>query len=105
MSDSAGQKIPKGSYAAGRKARLPAGAEAPIVVYINGVVQAEEQDYKLRGNKILFDREIVKEEKSGRRKLIMLLGVVGFYSKDETVDVQFQRGGKTELASDLKIEN
>jgi len=35
----------------------------------------------------------------------MLLGVVGFYSKNETVDIQFQRNGRTELASDLPIEH
>ena len=35
----------------------------------------------------------------------MLLGVVGIYRKNETVDVQFQKNGKTELAGDLKIES
>ncbi|MGK2955985.1 MAG: hypothetical protein ACSLFI_09995 [Solirubrobacterales bacterium] len=104
MSDSEStQKVPKGSYAAGRRVQLPEGAEEPIVVYINGVVQNAGKDYTLREGEILFNREIVKEQKSGRRKLIMLMGVVGFYTKDETVDVQFQRDGKTDLASDLKI--
>ena len=84
--------------------RLPEGAEPPIVVYINGVAQTEGEDYNLQGTKILFTREIIKEEKSGGRKMIMLLGVVGFYTKNETVDVQFQKNGKTELAGDLKIE-
>jgi len=99
------QKIPKGSYAAGRIVTLPEGAEAPIVVYINGVAQTEGTDYNLRGNQILFTREILKEQKSGRRKMIMLLGVVGFYSKNETVDVQYQQNGKTELAPDLAVQN
>ena len=103
MSDQQEQKIPKGSYAAGRVVQLPDGAEQPVVVYINGVAQAEGVDYNLQGTKILFTRDIVKEEKSGRRKMIMLLGVVGFYTKNETVDVQFERNGKTELASDLPV--
>ena len=30
--------------------------------------------------------------------MIMLMGVVGFYAKDETIDVQYQKDGKTELA-------
>jgi hypothetical protein len=97
------QKIPKGSFAAGRRVTLPEGAEAPIVVFVNGVAQTEGTDYVLRGNEILFTREIIKEEKSGKKKLIMLLGVVGFYNKDETIDVQFQRNGKTELAGDLPV--
>jgi len=97
------QKIPKGSHAAGRRVQLPEGAEQPIVVFINGVAQTEGQDYALRGNEILFTRDIIKETKSGKKKLVMLLGVVGFYNKNETVDVQFQRNGKTELAGDLPI--
>ena len=97
------QKVPKGSYAAGRRVTLPEGAEQPIEVFINGVSQTAGVDYTLRGNEILFTREIVKETKAGRRKLFMLLGVVGFYNKHETVDVQFQREGKTGLASDLEV--
>ncbi len=97
------QKIPKGSHAAGRRVTIPEGAENPIVVFINGVAQTEGKDYVLRGNEILFTREIIKETKSGKKKLVMLLGVVGFYNKDETIDVQFQRDGKTELAGDLPV--
>lgn len=99
-----GQKIPKGSYAAGRRVLVPQGAEAPIVVYVNGVAQTEGEDYNLRGNEILFTRDILKEVKSRQRKAIMLLGVVGFYAKDETVDVEYRRNGKTELAPDLPIQ-
>ena len=104
MSDTSTSEIPKGSYAAGRRVRLPEGAEAPIVVYINGLVQTEGEDYTLRGNEVLFNREIVKEELGATRKLAMFLGLFGTYRKHETVDVQFQQNGKTELAADMKIE-
>jgi hypothetical protein len=97
------QKIPKGSHAAGRRVSLPEDAEKPIVVFVNGVHQTEGKDYVLRGNELLFTREIIKETKSGKKKLVMLLGVVGFYNKHETVDVQFERDGKTELAGDLPV--
>ncbi len=96
-------KVPKGSYAAGRRVTLPEGAQQPIVVFINGVAQTEGTDYTLRGNEILFAREIIKETKSGKKKLIMLLGVVGFYNKNETIDVQYQKDGRTELAGDLPV--
>jgi len=95
--------VPKGSYAAGRRVNLPPEAEAPVVVFVNGVIQTEGVDYTLGKGEIRFSREIIKESKSGRRKLFMLLGVVGFYNKNETVDVQFQRNGKTELAGDLEV--
>lgn len=105
MSDSTPEetKIPKGSYAAGRRVTLPEGAEQPIVIFVNGVAQAEGTDYVLRGNEILFTREIIKEAKTGKKKLVMLLGVVGFYNKDETIDVQFQKNGRTEFAGDLPV--
>ncbi|MGA7398317.1 MAG: hypothetical protein WBW62_12810, partial [Solirubrobacterales bacterium] len=90
-------------YEAGRRVLLPEGAESPLVVYINGVAQVEGDDYSLRGNEILFTREILKEQKSRQRKMIMLMGVVGFYAKDETIDVQYQKNGKTELAADLPV--
>ena len=34
----------------------------------------------------------------------MYLGLFGTYRKDETVDLQFQRGGKVELISDLPVQ-
>jgi hypothetical protein len=33
----------------------------------------------------------------------MFIGLFGTYRKNETVDVQFSRGGKVELASDLRV--
>jgi hypothetical protein len=34
----------------------------------------------------------------------MYLGLFGTYRKDETIDLQFERDGKTELISDLAVE-
>jgi hypothetical protein len=88
----------------GRRARLPRGAEPPIVVYVNGVRQAEGSDFELRGREIVFSRPIVKEGKvSGARWLAMLLGLFGTYRKHETVDVEYRLGGKVKLASDVQI--
>ena len=96
--------IPKGSYAAGRRVKLPAGAEALYTVFINGVEQSEGADYELRAGEIVFSRQIVKEKVGTGRWLAMYLGLFGTYRKDETIDLQFQRGGKTELLSDLPVE-
>jgi hypothetical protein len=97
-------EIPKGSYAAGRRVKLPAGAEAPYVVYINGVEQREGADYEVRAEEIVFTREIVKEQVGKGRWLAMYLGLFGTYRKNETIDLQFQRGDKTELVSDLPVQ-
>jgi hypothetical protein len=96
-------EIPKGSVAAGRRVSLPGNAEPPFAVFINGVRQAEGDDYIVRGNEILFSRPIVKEQVSGARWLAMFLGLFGSYRKNEVVDVEFRRGGKVELRSDVKI--
>ena len=96
--------IPKGSYAAGRRMKLPAGAEAPYAVFVNGVEQREGADYELRAGEIVFNRQIVKEKVGTGRWLAMYLGLFGTYRKNETIDLQFQRAGKTELVSDLPVQ-
>jgi hypothetical protein len=96
--------IPKGSYAAGRRVKLPRGAEAPYVVFINGVEQRQDEDYRVAAGEIVFTRDIVKEKVGTGRWLAMYLGLFGTYRKNETIDLQFQRGGKTELRSDLAVE-
>jgi hypothetical protein len=97
-------EIPKGSYAAGRRVPLPTGAAPPYAVFVNGVEQTEEEDYDVRAGEIVFRRQIVKEKVGTGRWLAMYLGLFGTYRKDETIDLQFERDGKTELISDLPVE-
>jgi hypothetical protein len=96
-------EIPKGSYAAGRRVKLPVGAEAAYTVFINGVEQREGVDYEIAAGEIVFSRQIIKEKVGAGRWLAMYLGLFGTYRKDETIDLQFQRGGKVELISDLPV--
>ncbi len=96
-------EIPKGSYAAGHRVKLPAGAEAPYAVFINGVDQREGVDYEIGAGEVVFSRQIVKEKVGTGRWLAMYLGLFGTYRKDETIDLQFQRNGKVELISDLPV--
>jgi hypothetical protein len=96
-------EIPKGSYAAGERVKLPAGAEPPFTVFINGVQQSAGTDYSIEGGEIVFTRPIVKEKMDAGRWLAMYLGLFGTYRKDEKVDLQFNRGGKVELIPDLPV--
>jgi hypothetical protein len=91
------------SVEAGRRVRLPSGAERPIQVFINGLAQREGRDYAIQGHEIVFSRPLVKEKVSGGRWIAMTLGLFGSYGKHETVDVHFRRAGKTEVISDAKI--
>jgi hypothetical protein len=96
-------EIPKGSYAAGERVKLPRGAEPPFTVFINGIEQSEGGDYAIEGGEIVFGRPIVKEKVGAGRWLAMYLGLFGTYRKDETIDLQFTRDGKVELLSDLPV--
>jgi len=96
-------EIPKGSYAAGERVKLPAGAEPPFTVFVNGVEQSAGSDYSIAGGEIVFSRPIVKEKMGTGRWLAMYLGLFGTYRKDEKIDLQFSRGGKVELVPDLPV--
>jgi hypothetical protein len=96
-------EVPKGSYAAGRRVRLPRGAEPPVRVYINGVEQAEGVDWKLRGRELVFARPIIKETVGAGRWMAMYLGLFGTYRKNETIDVEYRRAGRVELASEVDV--
>jgi hypothetical protein len=104
MSADSSTEIPKGSYAAGRRIGLPRGAEPPFAVFINGVEQSEGADYRVRAGEIVFTRPIIKEKVGTGRWLAMYLGLFGTYRKNETVDLQFVRDGKTRLADDLSVK-
>lgn len=95
--------VPKGSYAAGERVRMPVGAEPPYTVYINGIEQKEGEDFNIEDRELHFTRPIVKEKMGTSRWLAMYLGLWGTYRKDEKVDLQFTRNGKTELVADLPI--
>jgi hypothetical protein len=88
----------------GRRVRLPRGAEPPYGVFVNGVRQSEDSDYRVLGREITFARPIVKEGKvGGIRWLAMLLGLFGTYRKHEVVDVEYRVGRETRLASDVDV--
>ncbi|MDX6625295.1 MAG: hypothetical protein QOE56_284 [Solirubrobacterales bacterium] len=103
MSTDPSTEIPKGSYAAGDRVKLPARAEPPFTVFINGIEQSDGKDYNVEGTEIVFTRPIVKEKMGTGRWLAMYLGLFGTYRKNETVDLQFTRDGKVQLVSDLPI--
>jgi hypothetical protein len=74
---------------------LPAFADRPFEVYVNGVLQREGTDYEVVGPSIVFKRELAQEGKLGFwRWLSMFLGIAGTYRKHETVSVVYTRDGQ-----------
>lgn len=99
-------KSVRGGKPVGRRVPLPRGAEPPFVVYINGTLQTEGEDYEIRSGTLVFREPIYKEDLrslSPIRKFVLGLGMVGSYQRNETVDVQYRIDGKTHFASDLKV--
>ena len=99
------EAIPKGSYAAGTRAKLPRGASEPIRVHINGVEQPRGEVWEVRDGEIAFTRPIVKEQVSTGRWLAMYLGLFGSYRLNEQVDVEYALGGKPKLAANIEISD
>jgi len=91
------------SIEAGRRVRLPADAERPIHVFVNGMEQRAGDDYELHGREIVFARPLLKERVSRGRWLAMALGLFGSYGRHETVDVHFRQGGRTAVISDAEV--
>lgn len=87
------------------RVRLPAGVRPPFQVYVNGVPQELGRDYELRDGALLFDRPLVKAGKvAWWRWLIGAFGV-GTYSRDDQVDVSYERDGRPFVAHRLDIES
>jgi len=82
---------------------LPDGAQKPIRVFVNGVPQEEGRDYELVGNELVFDRPLEKERLSKSRWTAIFFGLWGSYGKNDSVDVQYRRGGRELIATGLEI--
>ena len=82
---------------------LPDGAKPPLRVFVNGVEQQEGTDYELHGDELLFDRPLVKERVGFWRWTAMFFALFGSYGRNDSVDVQYELGGRTRVASGLDI--
>lgn len=86
----------------GSRVVLPPSVRPPFTVYLNGVLQAEGPDYAVRDGALLFDRELRKDRVSGWRWLLGAWGV-GTYRQDDSVDVRYERDGRSRVAEGLEI--
>ena len=84
---------------------LPPGVRPPFEVYVNGVRQAEGADYRVEGDRLLFDRPLVQEGRLGFwRWAIGAIGI-GTYRADHSVDVRYETpDGRPMVAERLPVE-
>ena len=85
--------------------KLPADAEPPFNVFVNGVRQAEGTDYRVLKGHLVFSKPLAKEGKLGFwRWLMMFLAIAGTYRRNDSVDVQYEVRGEVRVATGLDIE-
>jgi len=83
--------------------KLPDGARPPYRVFVNGVPQVEGRDYKVVGGELHFAKQLEKERLGVGRWAAIFFGLFGSYGKNDQVDVQYQKGGRTAHATGLDI--
>lgn len=83
---------------------LPADAEEPLEVFVNGVPQEPGRDYVLAGRALRFRKPLAREGRLGfLRWASMFFGVAGTYRKNDSIDVVYESGGRRTVASGLPI--
>ena len=84
---------------------LPAGAEPPYQVWVNGEDRVEGEHYTVDGRWLRFTTPLKPKIKMGLKRRTMLLGGIGVYGdlKADQVDVRYRTGGRMETATDLPI--
>jgi hypothetical protein len=84
--------------------RLPADVQRPFQVFLNGVEQHEGEDFVVRDGRLVFGRELAREQLGVGRWTSMVLGIAGSYGKNDTVDVIYERDGRPAVAANLRFE-
>ena len=87
------------------RVRLPPDVTRPFHVYVNGVPQAEGEDFQVEGRTLVFDRELKTEGHLGFwRWASIIVGVAGTYRQNDSVDVAYERNGSPTVATKLPLE-
>lgn len=85
--------------------KLPADAQPPYNVFVNGVPQSEGSDYTVQKGHLVFAKPLAKEGRLGFwRWLAMFLSIAGTYRRNDSVDVQYTQQGVTRVATGLDIQ-
>ena len=82
---------------------LPKGIREPYTVYLNGVRQEPGRDFQVRGGALVFQSDLQKEGKLGFWKWFWGAWGIGFYNKDDQVDVTWEVDGRPRVAHALEI--
>ena len=86
------------------RVQLPAAVGERFDVYINGVAQQPDRDFRREGSDLVFDRPLAREGRLGFwRWLSLFLGVAGTYRQNDSVDVIYEVDGRRVVAAGLPL--
>jgi hypothetical protein len=86
----------------GSRVPLPANAERPFQVFVNGVPKQEGVDYEVRGADLVFAGELIPPRPMTAKTYARLM-FWGRYKPEHSVDLVFHRGGTRAIANGLAI--
>jgi hypothetical protein len=82
---------------------LPPAVDAPFEVFVNGVLQQPDVDYRLVGRSLMFERMLAPEQKLSRWQWARAaLGIAGTYADQHLIDVVYEREGRRAVATGLR---
>jgi hypothetical protein len=87
----------------GSRVRVPEGMSRPFQVFVNGVEQAEGQDFEVVGAWIVFARELIPPREENARSVFRGF-FFGRYRTEHVVDVACEVGGRAHVFARLAIE-
>jgi hypothetical protein len=86
----------------GSRVPLPANAERPFQVFVNGVPKQEGVDFEVRGADLVFADELIPPRPMTAKTYARLM-FWGRYKPEHSVDLVFHRGGTRAIANGLAI--
>jgi len=76
---------------------------AGLTGLLNAVRQAEGRDYRVEGEQLVFDRELVQEGRLGFWRWFWGAWGIGTYRRDDQVDVAWEVDGRPQVAHKLAV--
>jgi len=85
--------------------RLPSHVpQSGYEVWLNGVRQRRDVDYRVEGRALVFDRELKKEGRLGFWRWFLGAWGIGTYRQNDSVDIRYDVHGMPQVAEGLDIE-
>jgi hypothetical protein len=83
---------------------LPKYVPQVFEVYVNGVHQTPDEDFRVEGRSLVFDRELKKEERLGIWRWFLGAWGIGTYRQNDSIDVRYEVDGRPQVAQGLDID-